>query len=389
MNVDLAAVFGIGVMTLATPCVLPLLPIYLGMLMGESLEAARGAGGRFRLVSATMAFAVGFGLVFTALGLGASAVGGFLQEHREVLMVVGGALIVLFGMKFLGVLRIPWLDRELRLPELKTGRRLIDAGVFGVVFALGWTPCVGPILGSVLTYTASRASDPWIGALYLGTYSLGVAVPLVVLSLFADRLLPHLRRLNRALPVFEKITGAALVVLGLVLALSAVPWSDFFEQDRGALAVSEERGPIEPALGEPTHRPRVVEFYRQNCEACERARETIDELRSDCAGRHIEILTLDAESSENRALARQYAVAMVPTFVLLDSQGTERARMVGAPALDDLRGAAAALMEETCAGVAWDDLDDIDEGAGDGGCSTSTADEGGQSLPLEEEVCQG
>ena len=152
MGVDLAAVFGIGVLTLATPCVLPLIPIYLGMLLGSSVEAAREPGGRARLVTATAAFGA---LVFTLLGLGASAVGSFLQEHRAWLTILGGGLIILFGLKFLRVLRLPWLDRQMQLPELKTGRRLLDAALFGVVFALGWTPCVGPILGSVLTYTAS------------------------------------------------------------------------------------------------------------------------------------------------------------------------------------------------------------------------------------------
>lgn len=349
MNVDLPAVFGIGVMTLATPCVLPLLPIYLGMLMGESLEAARSPRGRFRLLSSTAAFAAGFTLVFTLLGLGASTVGSALAAHREALMLAGGLLILLFGLKFFGLLRLPWLNRELRLPELRTGRRLVDAGLFGVVFALGWTPCVGPILGSVLTYTASRAADPLTGALYLGVYSLGVATPLLVLSLFVDRLLPLLSRLNRALPTLEKVTGGLLILVGAGLMITAAARLDLWTTSppaTEAVEVVEVAGPS--AVGQPSERPRLVEFYREGCQACERARLHLDALREDCAGRAIEILTLDAEAPDNRPLARRYAVAVVPTFVLLDAEGRERGRLVGAPELNQLRGAAASLMDESC-----------------------------------------
>lgn len=358
MNADLPTVFGIGVLTLATPCVLPLVPIYLGMLLGSSLEAVKVPGGRARLLGATAAFAAGFGLVFTLLGLGASSIGQFLGAHRTALTVVGGLVIVLFGLKFLHVLRIPWLDRELRLPDLRTGRRLLDAALFGVVFALGWTPCVGPILGSVLTYTASRAADPWTGALYLATYSLGVATPLLVLAPFADRLVPRLARLNARLPLFERVTGAILVVVGLGLAATTLGLFD--GHDHGDRPVAHDGAalvPVEPALGAPSERPRIVEFYERDCPACAAARSRVEGLRSDCAGRRLDILAVDSTDGANRELAREYRVRVVPTFVLLDSSGAEQGRLVGAPELDDLRQAAASLLAEVCAGQDGLDLE--------------------------------
>jgi cytochrome c-type biogenesis protein len=394
MNVDLVALYGIGVMTLATPCILPLLPIYLGMLLGSSLEAAKEPGGRFRLLTATLAFSGGFALVFTLLGLGASTLGSFLQNHRIALTLGGGALIALFGLKFLGLLRIPWLDRELRLPELKTGRRLVDAALFGVVFALGWTPCVGPLLGSVLTYTASRTADPLTGALYLGVYSLGVASPLVVLSLFVERLLPLLDRIKRRLPTIEKVTGVALVLIGLGLAISVLPFDlTHGDEGHGPIGLMDDSpAPITPSLGDPTLRPRVVEFFRPNCSACEAARQSMDDLRSDCAGRRIEILAVNAEDSRNRELARSYSVTVVPTFVLLDIHGAEQGRLIGAPDLEDLRGAAALLMAETCAGVDQTDPDDLSgEGIGCPGQTTENEQEIEESTPpMEDEgSCRG
>ncbi len=398
MNIDLAALFGIGVMTLATPCVLPLLPIYLGMLLGSGLEAAREPGGRFRLFSATLAFSAGFTLIFTILGLGASTVGSFLQAHRTALTMVGAIIIVIFGLKFLGLFRIPWLDRELRLPEVRTGRRLVDAFAFGTVFALGWTPCVGPLLGSVLTYTASRSADPLTGALYLGTYSIGVATPLVALGLFADRLLPLLDRLNRHLGVIEKVTGAALVLFGLGLSLSVVSPSLLGGSHDG----SSEEGPvarfddsdrfIEPELGFPSPIPRVVEFYRPDCQACERARSRVESLRSDCMGRRIEILAVNIDDPRNRSIARSFSISMVPTFILIDTEGDEQGRMIGAPDLQELRGAAALLMAETCAGVDATRSGELPvDGAGCPGASPGPGTDE-QDLPplfVDEETCQG
>jgi len=392
MDVDLPAVFGIGVLTLATPCVLPLLPIYLGMLLGSSVDSARQPGGRARLLTATAAFALGFGAVFTLLGLAASTVGSFLGEHRTALTIVGGVVIVLFGLKFLHLLRLPWLDRELRLPELRTGRRLIDATLFGVVFALGWTPCVGPILGSVLTYTASRAGDPLTGALYLATYSAGVAMPLLVLALFADRLLPQLAKLNRRLPLIEKVTGAALVFLGAGLVVAAVGLPGSHEGAHDGVA---ER-PLEPAVGDPTARPRLVEFYEQDCPACERARGRVEGLRSDCAGRLIDILAVDASDHRNRRLAETFQVRVVPTFVLLDADGTEQGRLIGAPELDDLRRAAATLLAESCAGLGSMDLEGAERAVGSGCPGAESPPPGADDAPpepatseWEEPICEG
>ena len=397
MNVDLLTVFGIGLLTLATPCVLPLVPIYLGMLLGSSVDAAREPGARARLVTATVAFAAGFALVFTLLGLGASAVGGFLQDHRFVLTVVGGGVIVLFGLKFLGVLRLPWADRELRLPRLRTGARLLDAALFGVVFALAWTPCVGPVLGSVLTLTATRAADPLTGALYLATYSLGVALPLLVLSAFADRLLPLLSKANRRLPAIERATGALLVLLGggLIVSSIGLPGGADHSDDGPLAHDGASLGVVVPPIGAPSGRPRIVEVYEQDCSACEQARSRVEGLRSDCAGRQIDILALDASDRRNREVARQLRVSMVPTFVLLDAAGGEVGRLVGAPELDELRRAAATLLAARCAGVAADE-DESGERRVGAGCPGELGAPGGNrgddsdSLALDEHPsCEG
>ena len=216
MGVDLPAVFGIGVLTLGTPCVLPLIPIYLGLLLGAGVDAVREPGGRARLLSSTAAFALGFGLVFTLLGLGASAVGSFLQAHRTALTVAGSLVIVLFGLKYLGLLRLPWLDREVKLPELKTGRRLVDAALFGVVFALGWTPCIGPTLAAVqsLAFTEGSAAR---GALLSLAYCIGLGLPFLVIGLAMERGLGALAWARRHTRVIQWVGGVSLILLGLAM----------------------------------------------------------------------------------------------------------------------------------------------------------------------------
>ncbi len=362
MDASLPIVFGAGMATLVTPCVLPLVPLYLGMVMGTGIDAARAPGGRARLLLATAAFGLGFTAVFTLMGLGASAAASLVARHRDLLMAGGGLLIVVFGLKFLGLMRIPWLDSEARLPALRTGHRLLDAALFGVVFALGWTPCVGPILGSVLTYTAARGSDPLAGALYLSVYGLGMAAPLLVLAAFLDRLLPLLDRVRGRMALIERVTGGALVALGVFLVASGLvalrPSGD--PGDRGWTADSGQRV---PALGEASSRPRLVELYRTDCPVCAEVMPGVERLREDCTGRRIDILSVNVSEPRNAGAAEHFGVTAVPTFVLVDAAGTQKARIVGGLALSDLRRAAATLMAESCVGMTAGDLS-----SGEGGC---------------------
>lgn len=345
MSLGLLTVFGAGLATLASPCVLPLVPLYLGMLLGSSLEAVHEQGGRTKLLSATLAFALGFGLVFTLLGLGASWLGQLLQAHRQTLLWVGGLLVLLFGLKFLGILRLSFLERERRLGALRTGHRLLDASLFGVVFALGWTPCVGPILGSVLTYTASRTTEPLQGALYLAVYSSGLALPLLLLSFAFDRLLPLLRRVNRHLPTLEKATGLAMAVVGLWLISSSasLPATDPSIPPGPAFDVRGQE--IVPHLGQPSARPRLVEFFTRSCPSCKEMEPVLAELEQDGLARHIEILRVDAHDPRNRRMAERFKIGAVPTISLLAPDGREVQRLLGARSLQELRRAVAGLIE--------------------------------------------
>lgn len=197
---SLTVAFLAGLVSFLSPCVLPLVPSYLGVLGGAKAPWSRALG-----------FIAGFGLVFIALGATASSVGALLAPQKVLLGQISGALIVFFGLVMLGVVRFTWLMRDTRA--------LADAGGYGPValgaaFAFGWSPCLGPALGSILGLAASSASLGQ-GVTLLAVYTLGLAVPFLLAALVWDRW--NLRRLNRFAGVFEKVGGVVLIAVGTLM----------------------------------------------------------------------------------------------------------------------------------------------------------------------------
>lgn len=217
-QVGLAAAFVAGVVSFLSPCVLPLVPGYISFLTGVTPgdEDSRGRVGDVLLPS--LLFVAGFTAVFVALGASASLLGSALSQYRDVLAVAGGVLIVAFGVLLLGVVKVPWLFSEARFDPAKTrsmGRWAAPA--MGVVFAFGWTPCVGPVLGSILMLAGSQASAGR-GSLLLLAYSAGLAIPFVATSLLLERLRTALTWMNRRTVVLNRVAGVVLVVLGVLIA---------------------------------------------------------------------------------------------------------------------------------------------------------------------------
>ncbi len=210
------AIFAAGLLTFASPCILPLVPVYLALLGGAS-AGAQGGHRPARPFVAAIAFVLGLSLVFVLLGLAASAAGRALVAHRTLLLQLGGLAVFLFGLKLLGVLQVPWLDREVRGRLVASGGGFASSFVLGATFALGWTPCVGPVLGSVLTLAAAVGGSSWAGALLLATYAAGLALPLLVAAAVAPLALRLVRRLQKAMRPLQLATGALLAATGLLL----------------------------------------------------------------------------------------------------------------------------------------------------------------------------
>ncbi|MBO8141696.1 MAG: sulfite exporter TauE/SafE family protein [Firmicutes bacterium] len=210
--------FGAGIVSFVSPCVLPLIPAYVTYLTGSSLEELESSGGRARsrLFLNGLFFVLGFSIVFVAMGMGASAVGRFLTEHLPLVRRLGGLAVIAFGLYMMGVWRALALDRERRFKVPVRSPGPLNSLLLGATFSAGWTPCIGPVLGSVLVL-ASTASTAVQGGLLLLAYAAGLAVPFLVLTVSLHRLWPWLRRL---LPHAERIrvaSGVLLVILGVMV----------------------------------------------------------------------------------------------------------------------------------------------------------------------------
>lgn len=345
MSYSLPGLFGAGLLTFVSPCILPLVPLYLAFLAGSSLQQVRAGGNPGRIVLASVAFSLGLASVFVALGMAASAAGQVLMEHKTLLVFVGGALMVLFGLKFLGVIRLPMMEREARpwMNRIQHGGSLAAAFLFGAAFGLGWTPCVGPVLASVLTYTAAETTSVWGGALYLSVYAAGLVLPLILTAAMAPLALRTLDRLKPRLPMFEKVTGVAMVAFGLVLFSGAFEtpvaetlsasnaevgvMCDPSEEDSVTCAMPELEEFAEqvnlPLPGEP----RLLQFTSQSCPICERMAPVVSAVEASCP--HRKVAEVDVGARAGRSLASQFAVRGVPTYVFLDASGKEVARYIG------------------------------------------------------------
>jgi cytochrome c-type biogenesis protein len=216
--------FGVALAGLASflsPCVLPLVPPYLTYLGGTTLDQLTSheqVDMRLwrKVVLASVFFVLGFTTVFVGFGAGASMLGQWIQAHKGELAILAGIVIILFGLHFLGVLRVPLLYREARFHGAGGGASLLGAYVMGLAFAFGWTPCIGPVLATVLTVAANEASLG-AGVRLLLVYSLGLGIPFILAAVAIGPFLGFLRRFRRHLGRVEKAMGLLLVAAGILM----------------------------------------------------------------------------------------------------------------------------------------------------------------------------
>ena len=349
MDLAIPGIFAAGVATFFTPCVLPLIPIYLSALVGSDVRSVKGMA-RGGLLLRSVLFSIGFITVFSLLGLGAASIGSFLQDNKAAAQVVGAILILTFALKFLGLIRIPFFDRTLRADDRKLTTKVgaVNSLIMGVVFAAGWSPCVGPVLGSVLTYTASRSSEMLTGVIYLTAYGLGFAVPLFITALFAEAGVKFIRSASRFLPVFEKAVGVLLLFTAASLMFDLVMQTEEVTPDTSLAVVTDPGSPVVP-----DEFPLMVEFYSSGCTICERMAPVVEGLKYECSGNNVEIRQVDVSQANFKHFAKDYRIIGVPTFVFIEKSGMEIARLVGEQTEDNLRQAISALRGEPCPGVSY------------------------------------
>ncbi|HEY3446333.1 MAG TPA: cytochrome c biogenesis protein CcdA [Myxococcales bacterium] len=387
---NLLGIFAAGLLTFASPCILPLAPVYLGLLGGVSLAAPQGRSRVARTLLAATAFALGLGLVFVLMGMAATALGSALVRHRTLLLQLGGLVVFLFGLKYLGFLNVPWLEQDVRpgLARAKGGT-ILGAFVMGAAFGLGWTPCIGPVLGSVLTFAATSTTHPLQGALLLAAYAAGLALPLIAAAAVAPLALRFFQRAQRWMRPLQWATGGLLAVVGLLLltdnlhllapativptpepALAAAALAPPRVQPGAACSATTttrttgDTACALPSAGSTTEDAaassdwgtppkagsQMVEFVGRTCPVCLRMAPVVKAAERDCAGHAVSVRRVEVDGADGRELARRYGVLGVPTFLFLDASGQEVARLVGEQPLEELEQSLQVLSGAQCKG---------------------------------------
>lgn len=224
-DVSFSLAFFAGLLSFLSPCVLPLVPSYISFITGVSFEDLKSSDDRKRVrfltVTNSLAFIAGFSLIFIALGASSSVVGRFLFEYQDSIRIIGGIMVIFFGLFVSGVLKLDFLTRERKFHL--TGKPAGYIGTFfvGMTFAAAWTPCIGPILGTILVYASSKGSAVY-GFKLLSVYSLGLALPFFLSSLMFNSFLSYSVKIRRYMRVIMIVSGLLLIVFGLLLLTNNV-----------------------------------------------------------------------------------------------------------------------------------------------------------------------
>ncbi len=217
-----------GIVSFLSPCVLPIVPPYLAYMSGVSLnDMGSERSARRRAIITALFFVMGLSTVFLILGFTASAFGAFFLQNQILFSQISGVVVIIFGIHFLGIYRISFLDREARMDAGDKGGSSFGAYVLGLAFAFGWTPCIGPQLGAILSLAASEASVTR-GTLLLGIYALGLGIPFLLAAMFMTRAVGVMNKLKKHMTLIERCMGVLLLIVGIAMLTGAFSTFSFW-----------------------------------------------------------------------------------------------------------------------------------------------------------------
>ncbi len=223
-NIPLLIAFSAGLLSFLSPCVLPLVPVYLASLYGPEIFEPAAKRNRIPAFLHSLSFVIGFSIVFISLGVGAGLAGFALSAHLVVVRKIAGSLLIVFGLFMLIARKVPWLNYEKRLaPSRSMATGYLRSFLTGAIFSLAWTPCVGPVLGGILTLAAT-SETVWHGAYLLAIYSLGLGVPFLIIGAAFDSVTPLLKRISRYSGLIYIISGVLLIAVGILILTSRLAW---------------------------------------------------------------------------------------------------------------------------------------------------------------------
>lgn len=218
-SISFPAAFIAGLLSFFSPCILPLIPAYFTFITGFSLEKLtqdENTEIRKKVVFSTIIFVLGFSFVFILMGASASYLGGLFFQYRKFIRITGGILIIVLGVHLTGLIRIPGLDIEKRIRLDQKPLHFLGTFIIGMAFGAGWSPCIGPLLGSILIVAGSQETV-WQGTVLLGIYSAGLAIPFIIMSVFINFVLIFIKKAAKTIKYINAVAGILLIVMGLFL----------------------------------------------------------------------------------------------------------------------------------------------------------------------------
>ena len=224
MEISIAVAFSAGLLSFLSPCVLPLVPVYLASLVGPEIFGDRVTVNRLPIFLHSLSFVVGFSLIFTTMGAIAGLTGFAINPSLALLNKISGSLLIAFGLFMLAALKVPWLNFEKRLtPSLGSTTGYLRSFIIGATFSLAWIACVGPILAGILALALNSATA-WRGAYLLAIFSLGLGLPFLIVGVAFDSITPLLKRIHRYSNLIYLISGLLLIAVGVLVLTNNLIW---------------------------------------------------------------------------------------------------------------------------------------------------------------------
>lgn len=351
MEFGLLSVFAAGLLTFFSPCVLPMVPIVAANYLMSDNQS------RFARVKATVFFSLGFLLTFTLMGASLPFISEALGSAKNYLLIASGILILLYGMKMSGwILKnsddsklFGWMSRSKYLPQLdKYFPKSMHGFIFGATFGLAWTPCVGPILGGVLTYIATKERSVTESVFLMLSFGLGIVAPFLAISVGGDLVQNQIKKLRSYLPKIEEFTGFALMLLGVyILTQSSFPIGTNEEMNQAQFR--NESGQYTTVAEAAPESHKLLFFHSTHCPVCQAMEAFLPEIEKECASKNFQLVRINVDDPMNQALANKYRVRAVPTMSLQAKDGSELAYTVGYQSEIKLRQAIDMLPEVRCA----------------------------------------
>lgn len=220
-DVSLILAFSAGVLSFLSPCVLPLVPAYISYLTGDAVNKAHNTKYKFSTFYNALGFVIGFSIIFIIMGASVTTLGKLIIKNQSLFRKIGGSLMIIFGLHTIGILKIKLFYYEKRFSIFGSFGKKFNPILMGMAFAAGWTPCVGPILSSILIY-ASNLGTVYKGILLLSVYSVGLAVPFILTAVAVDSFVKHKKKLLKYMPIISTISGLLLIVMGVLVFTNTV-----------------------------------------------------------------------------------------------------------------------------------------------------------------------